>query len=183
VRIFCLRFQETRQAIQEEKALDVPAPAAAPAEFRMSDARAPLARVFQLSPEGTPQNIQEIVNAVRTIAEVTRVVMFTPVNRIAVRSTPEQMAATEWIVRALESPGSPRSTVEYSFGGPTPVIRVFYLDPGAAPTRLAELANAIRSVAGINRLIIYQPGRAIAARGTQDRLIAAQRILDENGWR
>jgi hypothetical protein len=59
----------------------------------------------------SPQMLQEAVNAVRSIAEVQRIVAFTSQKALMMRAAPEQTALAEWMLRDLDtSAGAPRPT-------------------------------------------------------------------------
>src|SRR5262245_51567036 len=79
-------------------------------EFAMPGAADDLARVFYIPSAGNPQNLQEIVNAVRSVMEVQRVATCTQPMAIAMRGTSAQIVATEWLIRALDRPSDSRLT-------------------------------------------------------------------------
>jgi general secretion pathway protein D len=65
-----------------------------------------VAQTFYLSNIQGPQELQEIVNAVRTATEIPRVVAFNPQNAIIVRGEADQVALAEKMIRDLDKPRS-----------------------------------------------------------------------------
>jgi len=63
-----------------------------------------VAQTFYLANVSSPQEIQEIVNAVRSIAEVQRVVAFTSQNAIIVRGEADQVALASKMIHDLDKP-------------------------------------------------------------------------------
>jgi general secretion pathway protein D len=57
------------------------------------------------------------------------------------------------------------------------VMKVFYLTNVTTPQELQEIVTAVRSVADIQRLFVYNAQRAIIARGEADRIALAEKII------
>jgi general secretion pathway protein D len=59
------------------------------------------------------------------------------------------------------------------------VMRVFYLSNVTTPQELQEIVTAVRSVADIQRLFVYNAQNAIIARGEADRIALAEKIIHD----
>ena len=59
------------------------------------------------------------------------------------------------------------------------VMKVFYLSNVIAPQELQEIVTAVRSVADIQRLFVYNSQNAIIARGEADRIALAEKIISD----
>jgi len=59
------------------------------------------------------------------------------------------------------------------------VMKVFYLSNVTTPQELQEIVTAVRSVADIQRLFVYNAQRAIIARGEADRIALAEKIIHD----
>src|SRR5262249_11756569 len=59
------------------------------------------------------------------------------------------------------------------------VTKVFYLSNVNTPQELQEIVTAVRSVADIQRLFVYNAQNAIIARGEADRIALAEKIISD----
>ena len=59
------------------------------------------------------------------------------------------------------------------------VMKVFYLTNTTTPQELQEIVTAVRSVADIQRLFVYNAQNAIIARGEADRVALAEKIIHD----
>ncbi|HXM44981.1 MAG TPA: cohesin domain-containing protein [Bryobacteraceae bacterium] len=59
------------------------------------------------------------------------------------------------------------------------VMKVFYLTNVTTPQELQEIVTAVRSVADIQRLFVYNAQNAIIARGEADRVALAEKIIHD----
>jgi general secretion pathway protein D len=59
------------------------------------------------------------------------------------------------------------------------VMKVFYLSNVTTPQELQEIVTAVRSVADIQRLFVYNAQNAIIARGEADRIALAEKIIHD----
>ena len=59
------------------------------------------------------------------------------------------------------------------------VMKVFYLSNVNTPQELQEIVTAVRSVADIQRLFVYNAQNAIIARGEADKIALAQKIISD----
>ncbi len=149
-------------------------------------------QVFSLSNTQSPQTQQEMLNVVRSIAEVQRAYACTPARVIVVRTTAEQAAAVDWILQVLDqtpalSTGSAPSALRvlsYPFPDLAGIrgntaLRVFYPSLGMAPQALQESINAIRVVAEVQRAVAVNAVQAIVLKTTPEMAALSEWILRE----
>jgi general secretion pathway protein D len=101
-----------------------------------------VAQTFYLTNVSSPQEIQEIVNAVRSIAELQRVVAFTSQNAIIVRGESDQVALASKMIHDLDKP---RAEV---------VVDIMVMEASSVFTR--QLTTAIAST-GLNVPLAFTP--------------------------
>jgi len=137
-------------------------------------------RVFFTAHTRTPQGIQEIVNVIRSIADVQR---FYPVNQtmsVVMRGSVDQGALAEWLFNELDRPAGvpPAATPhEYQFPGSGPgVVRVFYPNV-ATPQALQDMTNQVRSAVKVQRAFPYSLLRALVVRGTAGQVAEAEQLI------
>jgi general secretion pathway protein D len=110
-----------------------------------------VAQTFYLSNVSSAQEIQEIVNAVRSIAELQRVVAFTSQNAIIVRGEQDQVALAAKMIHDLDKP---RAEV---------VVDIMVMEASSVFTR--QLTTAIAST-GLNVPLNFTPRSSIQVQST-----------------
>jgi general secretion pathway protein D len=110
-----------------------------------------VAQTFYLSNVSSPQEIQEIVNAVRSIAELQRVVAFTSQNAIIVRGESDQVALASKMIHDLDKP---RAEV---------VVDIMVMEASSIFTR--QLTTAIAST-GLNVPLTFTPRTSLQVQST-----------------
>jgi type II secretory pathway component GspD/PulD (secretin) len=141
-----------------------------------------VARIFFLKTASTARETQELVMAIRAIAEVQRSVICTESNAIAVRGLTHEVAFTSWLVTALDKPApSPESapaSCDYQRpGDPNSEVRIFYVNPALTPRDLQELTNSIRSIIEVQRVVPFNARNALVFRSDPDRVSAAEWVV------
>ena len=106
-----------------------------------------VAKTFYLSNINTPQELQEIVNAVRSVAELQRVVAYNSQNAIIVRGEADRVALAEKMIHDLDKP---RSEV---------VVDVLVLEASSVFSR--QITAALAST-GLNVPVAFTPRASIA---------------------
>jgi len=179
-----------------------PAPQASPSpstlEYQLAGTRdGGVARVFYTSHVGTPQALQEMVNSLRSITELQRVVAYNNLKAIILRGTAEQIAAAEWLINALDKPagvqpvssqGGNPAVLAYTFSNPivdvrldpryrAPAMRVFYLIHTPTPQAMQELVNSVRSLTELQRVVAYNGTMAVVLRGSADQAAMAEWLI------
>jgi hypothetical protein len=153
-------------------------------EGKAPDGGADSVRVFYLTHDETLENAQELVNLIRTTADLQRIFPYTGRRAIALRGAPAQIALSEWLFGQLDKPIDPHTakTTAYEFpepGGGVDAVRVFYLTHDETQQDMQEIVNLIRTTADIQRIHPYAARRAIALRGTPAQAALAEWLLGE----
>ena len=150
--------------------------------------RWPEARLFFLVAGDSPQQIQELVNAVRAIAEVPLSMAFTPRPALVFRGEPWAVSTAEWMIHQLDTPPAGEATSSYTITGRDPVnrspqiapaVRVFYLSPSATPETMQALVDRLRRETLMQRVVANTMAHAMAVRGSESQAAAAERIVAE----
>ena len=146
------------------------------------------ARVFFLVTSATPRQIQELVNAVRSIAEVQLVTAFTPRPALVFRGEPWAVNTAAWLIHQLDTPPAAQPESAYTISGSYPVdrsprmaaaVRVFYLSPSATPEVMQNLMARARREAQVQRIVYMSDAHAIAVRGSDSQAAATEHIFAE----
>jgi hypothetical protein len=164
-------------------------PYPAPPRLLPSGARNPIAapddtvvRVFYLAHTETPQGIQEIVNAIRTIANVQRMFPYAGPKVIVSRAPAAQDALTEWLLNELDTPaGGSQDPVTREFqmsGDSSDIVQVLHFQ-NATSQELQEIVNSIRTKLNVQRLFPCSAKGALALRGTPSQVALAGQLIKE----
>jgi general secretion pathway protein D len=107
-----------------------------------------VAKTFYLTNLNLAQELQEVMNVIRTVAEVTRVVVYNSQNAIIVRGEADQVALAEKLIRDLDKPR------------PEVVVDIMVIEVNNSFSR--QLTAAIAST-GLNVPINFNPRSSIQA--------------------
>jgi hypothetical protein len=161
--------------------LDTPGQGSAPQEFHLAGVNE-VARVFYLVHPQTPQQVQEIVTLIRSIADIQRLFIYNAPKALALRSTADRIALAAWLVQELDQAGADSTQHEYLLpSGSDNVVRLFYVTPAQTSQQLQQIATQIRSTTGIPRMFINNALSAVAVRGTVGQIATTERVLEEMG--
>ena len=161
---------------QLDQAVGVPSPA--PNDYALSGDD--VTHVFNLSNPRVPMETQEMVTLIRSVADVQRIFLYNARKTIVVRTSPDHMALTAWLVKQLDRPAStPSVTVQYTLPrGPDNIVGVFYL-PNPSREGLNKAATQVRTSARVQHLFTYGTLGAVAVRGTLEQLATAEKVIEE----
>ena len=146
-------------------------------------------RVFYTAHLDKPQDLTEVLNLTRTVAEVQRMFGVSERNAVVLRDTPARAALAEWLLNALDQPAgwqpsADQNPARYEYRedsprsmGQTDFARVFYLEPAITQQALSALTNRIRVSVGVQRMFATTAHHAIALRGTASQVTAAERLV------
>lgn len=140
----------------------------------------PVVRVFYFAHTPSTASAQEIVNVVRTGADVARAAVSWESRSLTVRATSDSVAAAAWLFSQLDaaepSPGA--ATQSYRLPGVfDPEMRVVHLAHATQPVEIQELINSVRIIAETNRVFPVNLPGIIMMRGTADMIATAQWLL------
>jgi hypothetical protein len=174
------------------KLLDSTSPPSGSSEYTVPGNSDDVVRVFFMSHTNGPRELQETVNALRSIVEVQRIVAFNPVKALVVRGKVWQAGLSEWLIHQLENPPAGQSSASYTATGVDPIfkargledpvaVRVYYMPPGITPSDLLNVVNQLRSQLQIMRIVACMAPHAIVLRATESQAQASDRMLIKTG--
>jgi hypothetical protein len=134
-------------------------------------------RVLHFTSDVTPQAMQETLNIIRAVADIQRVTPDSVGKGLTVTADPARLALAEWLFHELDQP-SGKAVAPYEFtGNRDPSVRVFRLAKMQSPRDMQELVNVLRVTADCARVLPFNPGTAIALRGTADQAAVAEWVV------
>ncbi|HUE03319.1 MAG TPA: hypothetical protein VMR62_27400 [Bryobacteraceae bacterium] len=139
-------------------------------------------KVFQLTQNQSPQDLQEITVVVRNIADIEQLSMDEGIRTLTLNASDGQVAMSSWLVQQLDLPSNATLTGAHEYRTPAAgddVVRVLYATHAASPQALQEIAVALRSVADIGRLFVYNALKAVVVRDTDRKVSLAAWIMDQ----
>jgi hypothetical protein len=147
-----------------------------------------VARVFYATHAGNPQQLQEIANAIRSIAEVSRLAVVNADQALVVRGRGWEVGLGEWLLAKLDTAAEGQPAASYTASGVEPIfkakgledptaVRVYYLPPGSSPQNLQEAVAGLRTHLQIMRVVACIGPRAIALRGTESQAQASDGMM------
>lgn len=162
--------------------MDLPAngPFSGVHEYRPPAATNDVVRVFYLSHGLKPQDIQEIVTAVRSVADIQRLRVYNALNAVAARGTSQQISLAAWMVDQLDQPANVAAPAPHEYQLPgDDVARVFELTSPQTSQELQEIVTLIRSIGDIQRVFLCNKQRAVVLRATAERVALAAWLVSE----
>jgi type II secretory pathway component GspD/PulD (secretin) len=133
---------------------------------------------FNLTQAQSVQNLQEVVTVIRMVAGIRQVSLNDEQKSVTVRGTADEVRLAEWVVAALDRPG----TVPQEFVAPGSAderVRVFHLAYAQTPRDLQEMATLVRSIADAQYVYVYTPPKALVLRGNAWRISLAEWLISE----
>jgi hypothetical protein len=134
-------------------------------------------RTFPMDKATSPQGLQESQNALRTIAEIVRVVPYSSRPMVLVRAQPDEMAVSEWLFAQLLKPA--KTPADYHWVGsnkpPSFTSEVRVVD--STGVDVAATLSKLRTSAQIVRAVPLTEWNLIAMRGTADQVNRATAIV------
>lgn len=162
----------------DKRTANLPSPPRFEAQFDQDRA----VKIFYLRHTHTPQTLQELATAIRTVVTIPRLFVYQGESAIVVRGTPDQVMLAEWMVEQLDGTARPTATA-FRWSGSDDLVRLFQVPWAATPQRLQEIAVKFRRDASIRLLMTYNPSKVIAARGSAAQLAQAEQIVSSSSPR
>ena len=153
------------------------------ADARAYHAKHNQARIFYLKNNETPQQVQEMVNALRSATEMQRITTFAALRAICVLGTESQAATSEWLVNELEKPTPQAAAEDRYYITPEMAtadgeVRVFFVPSIQTAEATQHVVNLIRR-AGVQRITAFNSAKAIVIRGTTGQVAAAEQAVQQ----
>jgi hypothetical protein len=152
--------------------LDQPAPSnRATQEYSPAGSVNDVIRIFYQTHIQGPQNFQEIVNAVRTIPEMTKIFPYFGQNAVVMRGTDSEAAMTEWLFHQLDVPAgvqpfqNPSAHQYASPGAANDQVQVLYLTHSMSPQNMQQIVNTIRVIPQLSKVFPCTSTGAVSVRG------------------
>jgi hypothetical protein len=160
--------------------LDNPAPGQAPREYRMQNADPSIVRVYYLTYIKTPQDLQEVVNAIRSVTDIQRFFPDNALSALVMRGTDDQIATADWLIHEIDQPNPAKTSADFPMPGiPKEVAKIFAVKNFYTPQLLQEGVNLTRSIADIQRFFPFNARSVIVARGTAEQIALAGWLLQQ----
>jgi uncharacterized cupredoxin-like copper-binding protein len=150
--------------------------------FTVPDAPEQMLQVFYLANVTANRGVAEMVNTIRTVVEVQRMMACQGAHAIAMRVTAGQAALAEWLVNSLDKPdgwqpaASQNPAVYPDASADT--VRVFYMTHVEKPQDIAEVVNLTRTLAAVQRMFAVNEHRAVVLRGAPNQIALALWLLN-----
>lgn len=178
--------QQIAMAAWVFSALDQAAPANyATQEFRPAGSVNDLVRVMYLSHAQTPQSLQEIVNSVRTIPEMSKVFPYSAQNAVVIRGSDNQVAMTEWLFHQLDLPAGLQpalSSVVHQYATPgvaNDKAQVLFLTHPWSPQSLQQITNTLRVISQLTKVFPCTAIGAVSVRGAATTVALAAWLFNQ----
>ena len=137
-------------------------------------------KVFYFTHLDTPQALQEVTNAVRSIGDIRDASLDVAKRSLTVKGTPDQIAIAGWLTAELDKSGTAPGTRDFPFNDPrTPLAQIIYLSHVDNPRDLQDIVNAGRSTLDMQRFFPLNQQKAIVMRGSAAQVKAADWLLGE----
>jgi hypothetical protein len=150
--------------------------------FGQTPAGPGLDRVLYFTHTDTPQNLQEITNIVRAMADTPAT--FDAVKKtMSMHGTSAQIALAEWLLSEMDRPVAPTPSPVPAIQpyrnerGQDEVVRVFSLAYAVSPVNLQQLTNLLRSTSDMQRMFPYNALKLLVARGSAEQMALADWLV------
>jgi len=152
--------------------LDQPAPSnRVTQEYRPAGSVNDVIRIFYQTHIQGPQNFQELVNAVRTVPEITKVFPYFGQSALVMRGTDNQAAMTAWLFHQLDVPAgmqpvqSPAAHQYASPGAANDEVQVLFLAHSMSPQSMQQIVNTLRVIPQLTKVFPCASTGAVSVRG------------------
>lgn len=173
-----------------DRPANAPLPGKASLEYNLQGSANDVVRIFYLANSPGPQSSQEIINAIRSLGDIQRVMIYNASRALAMRGTVEQIALAEWMINLLDVPagglGQDSGRHEFVMAGLPPmagttssVARAFYPKYADTAQGLRETVNLVRTITEIPRAVGVTVPRALAMRGTAEQAALADWLIQQ----
>jgi hypothetical protein len=153
-------------------ALDQPAPAnQATQQYRPAGSVNDVTNILYLTQPRTAQSFQEIVNAVRTIPEITKVFPYSAQNAIVMRGTDTQAGMGEWLFHQLDVPAGvqpAQSPIAHQYASPGAAndqLQVLFLAHPWSVQSVQQITNTLRVIPQLTKVFPCNATGVVSVRG------------------
>jgi hypothetical protein len=154
-------------------------------EYRM--ASGDVVRVIFVPHAATPQNAQELLTVLRTVADVQKLHIITPNHAIVLRGPEWQVLFAQWIIDQLNQPAQQKPDTtprEFTVGGPDfrgtgHGARVNFLARMTQPRQTQEVLTVLRTVGDVQKVFSYTGSHALVLRAGDSDLQRAEWLIQQ----
>lgn len=134
-----------------------------------------------------PQETQEILTVLRTVADVQKIFTFTPNHALVLQGKDYTVSFAEWIIEQLDQPipAKPEASMrEFTVGGPDfrgmgHGARVCFLATLNSPRQTQEILTILRTVGDIQKVFSFSSRGALVFRANDTDLKRAEWIIQQ----
>jgi hypothetical protein len=134
-----------------------------------------------------PQELQELLTVLRTVADVQKIFTFSSNHALVLLGPDWQVAFAEWIIDQIDRPiqQKPDSAPhEFTVGGPDyrglgHGARLNFLSNVTAPRQTQELLTVLRTVGDVQKIFSYQTSHAFVLRAGDSDLQRAEWLIQQ----
>jgi len=139
-------------------------------------------RVFLFAHVPSPQALQEVVNATRSVADIQRFFPYFELNAAAVRGAADQVTVADWVMSELDKPAPSMQTLStedhaVTFDQRSNLAQVVFLANTKNPKAVQEIVNLTRSISDLQRLFPCHSAGALVMRGSPEQVALADWLL------
>lgn len=140
-------------------------------------------RVFYLTHSSTPQQMQEILTTLRTVADIQKVFNYTPLSALTIRGTASDLATCEFLIGKLDLPADAKNLVPDEFTIPANVqggnvIGVYY-PASLGAKKLMAAVTLLRDSLQLNKTFMKSSPPTLIYRGTADQIAKAEQLIKQ----
>jgi type II secretory pathway component GspD/PulD (secretin) len=153
-------------------------------EYRTANHGESVVRLIYFTHGQDVRQFQEIVTAVRTVADIRRAFTYNTPRAAVLRGTEEQIGVGAWVAAQLDRP--PDAVAKHAMlaeyrvpAASNDVTRVFQVANAASIQDFQEMATGIRTIANVRRVFTYNTSRLMVIRDTPDQMAIAQFLFDQ----
>jgi len=140
-------------------------------------------KVFYLKHAASPQSVQQIITALRTVGGIMKVFNNTGPMAITVRGTATEIASSEWLIQALDVAADAHPTNgQYRIPGAKPsedTIQVFYPGAQTTPAGLQKVVAQLRAQMPDMKVAPFATPPAVIVRGSPDQIVQSAQAIRE----
>jgi hypothetical protein len=158
-------------------------PATVPQEYAMPGPGDDRVRVFHLTHAETPQDLNEMVTLIRTLADARHVSVYNPPKALVLRGNAWRISLAEWLIGELNQPANtppPAGPHEYRLQGVSDdenLVRIFYTRARTSEELWRIVAGMRSAVKMLPRSFINTARGAVIVRASAEKIAAAEQAL------
>jgi hypothetical protein len=136
-------------------------------------------RQVQFTHAETPQQMQEIATAVRSVSLVPQVSVEAAARSISLRGEPGQIETAEWLLGRLDRPVAQPGEYRVPGDEKEGAVKILVAPSLDTPQRLQEVATVLRATCEIRRVFTYNAHAAIVVRSSAELAGCAEWLLSK----